>query len=535
MMRCLTVACFLLSLLTGHHDPAGTPPIPDYATVTLQHIKTGKYLEIGGDLLQNEKFKDSATLQQSGIPVPGGTLKRWQKWHLIYQTTVNGTRYYHIRNLHSGKLLSAPSDAGGVVIQLSATLPQHPDQLLWSLEEQEAGQYRIRNKKNGLALSPGGGAAGDMVIQEAPANDRRQYWNMTMIEHDTYRDDAVVNFFNRNNTSLGSAAFDQGNSIPLTWGPNKGKVLWVTQDAWDGVQLQPNNMFACQDFHRYSNSVLIQPGKTDWHPDNTPNMTIPNSSSGKPRQVFDIQPGTSWTWSGPGIEIGNKVYVHCGEGNGLDATGQSLYRLTQSAGTEWKAERMMPDGLEGEKAIIYSGGMVRPGDGYVYVFGRQGIHFNYDGYVHVARFGEDAPLQWEYYNGREWTGSPDTGSGAKIADVRGTLSMAYLNGRYILMTMDQGFNCDTARRIYIATASSPTGPFTAPIPVYTITEYFKGKYARYYTPVIHPEFDNGRNELLLTYCLNFSACGEPSCEGAYMDPYYYRVKGIRVPYAKLGL
>ena len=101
--------------------------------------------------------------------------------------------------------------------------------------------------------------------------------------------------------------------------------------------------------------------------------------------------------------------------------------------------------------------------------------------------------------------------------------------------MDQGFNCDASRNIYIATATSPTGPFTTRKLVYTINEYFFGQYARYYTPSIHPEFNNGRNELLVTYCLNYSACGVNSCQNGYMDPYYYRVKGVRIPYSVIGL
>lgn len=481
---------------------------PEYNTITLQNVQNDQYLEVGGDLLFNEKYKDSATLQQA----PTAT-QPWQKWQLIYQSTASNIKYYQIRNLHSGKLITA-TDGG--FIQLSA---MHGDQQLWKLEPNSDGYYKIINKANGKVLSTNGEA----------------YWKINMIAAEAYRDDEVVRFFNRNNTSQGSAAFDQGNSIPLTWGANKGKVLWITQDAWDGVQLQPNNKFRCKDFHRYSNSVLIQPSKADWYPDHTLNITINNSTSNKPKQVFNIAPGTTWTWAGPGIEIGDKVYVHCGEGKGLDATGQSLYRLTQNAGLEWVAERFIPNGLENLKPVIYSCGMVKPGDGYVYVFGKEGINYNYASYVHVARFRESSPLQWEYYNGTAWTNKPNPGAAAKIADGKGTVSIDYLNGKYILMTMDQGFNCETSRNIYIATSSSPTGPFTAPTLVYTIQEYFKGKYARYYTPVVHPEFNNGRKELLLTYCLNFSGCQLEPCEGDYMDPYYYRVKGIRVPYAVIGL
>lgn len=513
--------------------------LTDYMTVTLRNVKSNKFLEVAGNHVQNTKYKDNTSLQQWETSVSFGDTDRWQKWHLIYRTTVNGTKYYQIRNLHSGKLIDVPSgtNVSGTVMQQYTSFILPADQQLWRLTEVSTGQYRIINKGNGLALAVAGGATGNgtQIVQETVVNDSRQYWIINQIAEDTYRDDEVVRFFNRNSASLGSAAFDQGNTIPLTWGANNGKVLWVTQDAWDGSQVQPNGMFNCGSFFSYNNSVFIQQSKTDWNPNNAPNMTIANSTSGKPKQVFNVQPGTTWTWSGPGIELGDKVYVHCGEGNGLTATGQSLYRLTQNAGTQWVAERTLPNALNSQTNIIYSTGMVKPGDGYVYAFGSEAVFFGYGSYLHVARFPESNPQAWEYYNGSTWTNTPVTGESSKIADARGSNSVAYLNGKYILMTMDQGFNCDPDRNIYIATSTSPTGPFSAQTMVYTIREYFKEQYTRYYTPVIHPEFDNGRNELLLTYSVNFSACGLTECEGAYIDPYYYRLKGIRVPYAKIGL
>lgn len=511
----------------------------DYITVSIKNVKSSKFLEVAGNPVQNAKFKDNALLQQWETSLSGTETNRWQKWHLIYQTTVNGTRYYHIRNLHSGKLVDVPAASGtsGTVLQQYAAFPLLADQQLWSLTDIGGGQYRIVNKGNSLSLSVAGGATsnGAQVIQETTVSDNKQYWTITEITPDTYRDDQVVRFFNRNSASLGSAAFDQGNTIPLTWGSNNGKVLWVTQDAWDGSQVQSNGMFNCGHFFSYNNSIFIQPSKTDWNPNNSPNMTIPNSTSGKPKQICNIQSGTTWSWPGPGVEIGDKVYMQCGEGNGLNATNQSLYRLTQSAGTQWTAERLMPNGFNNYTAISYSTGLVKPGDGYVYAFGSEATSFGYGSYIHVARFPESSPLQWQYWSGSAWTSSPAPGSASKIADARGSNSVAYINGKYVLMTLDQGFNCDPDRSVYIATATSPTGPFTAQIKVYTILEYFKEQYTRYYTPVIHPEFNNGRNELLLTYSVNFSACGLDGCEGAWLDPYYYRLKGIRVPYSKIGL
>lgn len=71
-------------------------------------------------------------------------------------------------------------------------------------------------------------------------------------------------------------------------------------------------------------------------------------------------------------------------------------------------------------------------------------------------------------------------------------------------------------------------------------EYINGDKARFYTPIIHPEFLNDQNEILLTYSLNFSACGQ---QDYYFDDhgnkalnaYYYRLKAVRVPLSIIGL
>lgn len=84
-------------------------------------------------------------------------------------------------------------------------------------------------------------------------------------------------------------------------------------------------------------------------------------------------------------------------------------------------------------------------------------------------------------------------------------------------------------------SSTPYGPFTEPKIVYTINDMFYGLLARYYTPAIHPQFNNGRNELLVTYCLNYNACSQSSFVDGNTDPNFYQVKGVRIPYASIGL
>jgi hypothetical protein len=518
------------------HTAANIAAVSDYGIYTFQCMAGSKYMEVSGNPLYNEKYDDQRKITQYAASLSNGIIDGWQRWHIIYRTTVNGVKYYHIRNVFSGKLLDVPSGTTtpGTQLQQYAAFPLLSDQQLWKLEETTtAGTYRIINKGNGLALTNAGSSTGNgtPITQETAGNGTNQLWILQAREADTYRDDQVVRFFNRNSTSQGSVAFDEGTSIPLS----NGKVLWITQDAWDGASIQPNGKFSCNSFFSYGNSILIQPAADNWDPAATPNMTRDSSAQNKPKQICDIQPGNTFAWPGPGVEIGNNVYIQCGEGSGLTATEQSLYVLTAHSGNNWRAKRTLPPNMSGQVNINYAAGMVKAGDGYVYAYGPQTTGFGYTCNVHVARFPETNPQQWTFWNGNNWVSTPVTGNTARIADGLGTIAVAYANGKYVLMTMDQGFNCDSSRNIYMATATSPSGPFTARTLVYTIKEYVYGNYARYYTPAIHPESVNGRDELLVTYCLNFSACGVQDCVNGYLDPYFYRVKGIRVPYSKIGL
>lgn len=516
--------------------------LADYGTYTIHNVASGHYLAIAGDLLQNDKYWDNALMELQQEDSPESDIKIWQKWHLIYHSSDGELKYYRMRNLHSGKYLTVPEDTNEETIsafQISF-LNDDMDRQLWRIEETLTGSLEIISKSNGLALSTKDNNTdkGVQIVLKPAENLEGQKWAIESVANAAYRDDEVVNFFNRNESYLGSAAFDQGTSVFLSWGPNAGKTLWITQDAWDGEQLQENKMFSCGHFFRYGNSMFVQPSTTNWKSTDAPNISVPDHQEGRPRQIATIQPGQTFAWPGPGIEIDDKIYINVGEGNGLTGEEQSLLILTQSPGLEWTKERVLVPGMSGqdsEDEIGYATGMVKPGDGYVYAFGNKGFSFGYMNYLHVARFAESDPLKWTFWNGAEWADSPSIAPEARIGEGLGTITVSYRDGKYIMLTMDQGFNCDDERNVYMSTANSPTGPFTERKMVYSITEYLHGQYTRYYTPAIHPQFDNGRNELLFTYSVNFEACGQEPCDGAYLNPYYYRVKGVRVPYEMIGL
>ncbi|RYY34048.1 MAG: hypothetical protein EOP46_14695 [Sphingobacteriaceae bacterium] len=507
-------------------------PVSDYAEYKISCVTGGKFIEVNGNPAANQKYQDLQTLgqwQATGDDEKDG----WQRWYTVYATTVSGVKYYYLRNSFSGRVMESPNNTSGAQLRHGRTqYLGHADSQLWRITEiGTTGQYNIINKGNGLYVANAGGSTtnGTAIIQETTNGNNRQKWVFTLRTASTYRDDSAIRFFERNGTSQGSVAFDEGTSVPLTWSSNNGKVLWITQDAYDGSALQPNSMFNCGQWFHYGNSMFLQNNIYDFSPSGAPNIT-----RGGNRRIIDIQSGDTFAWPGPGVEIGNHVYVQVGEGNGLTLTNQSLWDLTESTTTAWTGVRTLPAGMSGQTNINYATGMVKNGS-YVYVFGSQGIGFGYSSNVHVARFPTSNPSSWTFWNGSSWTSTPTTGNTARIADALGSNHLAYANGKWVLMTMDQGFNCDATRNIYISTATSPTGPFTSRVKVYTIQENLNGNYARYYTPVIHPEHNNGRNELLLTFCLNYDACGQGSCSGSYLDPYFYRLKAIRVPYAKIGL
>ncbi|RVU03085.1 hypothetical protein EOD41_03895 [Mucilaginibacter limnophilus] len=508
-------------------------PVSDYAEYKISCVTGGKFIEVNGNPGANQKYQDLQTLgqwQATGDDEKDG----WQRWYTVYATTVSGVKYYWLRNSFSGKVMESPNNTSGSQLRQARTpFLGYPDAQMWRITEiGTTGQYNIINKGNGLYVANAGGSTtnGTAIIQETSNGNNRQKWVFTARTASTYRDDNVVRFFERNGTSQGSVAFDEGTSIPLTWSSNNGKILWVTQDAFDGSALQSNGMFVCGGFFQYGNSMFLQNNIYDWSPSGAANIT-----RGGNRRIVDIQSGDSFAWPGPGIEIGQHVYVQVGEGNGLTLNRQSLWDLTESTSTAWTGVRTTPAGMSNQTNISYACGMVKRPDNYVYVFGAMGTGFGYTSNIHVARFPTSNPQLWTFWNGSSWTSTPTTGDPARVSDALGSSYVAFVNNKYVLMTMDQGFNCDASRNIYISTSSSPTGPFTARTKVYTIQENLNGNYARYYTAVIHPEHDNGKNELLLTYCLNYDACGQGSCSGSYLDPYFYRVKGIRVPYSKIGL
>ncbi|WP_423128402.1 RICIN domain-containing protein [Gaoshiqia sp. Z1-71] len=506
----------------------------DYGAYIITSSLNENALGIRGDMLYNDKYWD-----HSLVNAEYNDARKWQKWHLIFDAEVNGLKYFKIRNLFSGLYLTVPDSGYYQGISICQDQPlnnEKTDFQQWRLNALGDDVYEIVNRKSELLLTlrlnQNGSALATLNLEAEAA---AQQWKLNRIPFESYRDVQVQNFFRRNESWMGSVAFDQGNSIPLSWGANAGKILWVTEDAWDAGQMLRPDVLNGNSFFKYNNSILIQPSKNNWNPEDAVNMTNPDTKHpGREYQIMDVPDGLDWTWPGVGLEIGDKVYVYAGEGRGLEAVNDALYILHQNSGTSWKVERKTPVNVGG------ADGMVRGDDGYVYCYSHEATDWlGYSSNVFVRRYLESDPLlDWTFWDGAGWTTNPS--AKAPVATSKATTSVGKVDNVYVMMSMDMGFWCTEERNIYLSYAYSPTGPWSQKVKVYEIEEYINGNQARFYTPILHPYYLNEQNELLLTYCLNFSACGQ---EDYYIDEYgnkamnayYYRLKAIRVPLSLIGL
>ena len=84
--------------------------IKDYAVYTLSNAADGKLMQVAGNILYNEKYADGAKIIQRSKTIADGNIDAWQRQYIIYKFTESGIKYYSIRNVFSGKLLSAADD-----------------------------------------------------------------------------------------------------------------------------------------------------------------------------------------------------------------------------------------------------------------------------------------------------------------------------------------------------------------------------------------------------------------------------------------
>ena len=335
-----------------------------------------------------------------------------------------------------------------------------------------------------------------------------------------YKDSLVTGFFDRDS---GWIASDGAFSIPLSDGRN----LWAMNDSYinnfDTVAGTTGCLFQVR------NSALVQPmNNWNW----TATTTRIGSGPGIPSLFKNNTNDNYLLWPMGGYQHGDTVYVY--NANIMNSSGGLGFT---SGGNDFLGKMLMP-GLQvvGFDSLGYFGGVTfglgfdtdEPGN-YIYTWGVKGAFITSN--IVVARFPKSNPrAHWQFWNGAAW----DT-TVANMANITtGASNGAYVakvRNKYVLVSTEFTVSCDAGTRIYVATSDSITGPFTDRKILYTIPDNVLGHSPFFYAPIIHPEYINANNEILITYDINgYSNC-EPACINNGYNPDYYRPRGLRIPLA----
>ena len=332
----------------------------------------------------------------------------------------------------------------------------------------------------------------------------------------TYKDSLFTSLFQR---TTGWVAGDGGNSIPL----GNGKSLWLWGDSHIGHYDAATNTVPC--LFQVRNAGLLM-GMAN------PTEQTTYTSNASPASWFQYgNDNKYWFWPGAGYQYKDTAYIFLGR---LRATGVGGGFGFEGVDTSYVAKIKIPEMtiagysiLANKKGIGFNNAVIKDGD-YNYVYGIKGNGLGND--VFVARFPvSDVYAPWEYYGNKGW--SADISSIKKIhAEFTSSFNLCKIKNKYVMITTEFSVGCDQGKHIYSYTSDKPYGPFGNKQTIWTLDDTLQGHYPFFYLASTHPEYDNGKNELLITYCINgYGSCVE-TCVNNRKDPDSYRPKAIRVPY-----
>lgn len=298
-------------------------------------------------------------------------------------------------------------------------------------------------------------------------------------------------------------------SVPL---PN-GDTLWLFSDTfWGGVtddgKRAPGTRFI-------NNSLALQEpsGQISFHHGGT---------KADPKSVFTPPDGKGWFWLHDAVaQESGKTTVMLGQFDkvgddalGFENVGAWLADLEMTAaGPKVGNYQKLPNFGEG---VFYGASIMQEGDK-LYLYGvkdKGGVKDSLLARVQKTTLSD--PKTWEFFDGEDW--NSNSSEARPIAtDVSYEYSVHRAsNGDYIMTSQGGAFS----PRVEIRRASSPQGPWSEPVTVWTVPEQNTTDIS--YNAKAHPELSDDRG-LLISYNMN-SLSWERNLEHADI----YRPRFIRV-------
>lgn len=331
-----------------------------------------------------------------------------------------------------------------------------------------------------------------------------------------------TNFTNTFKTTDRWIAGDGAFSIPV----GRESSLWLFGDSYMDCFEKETGTVPCL-FQARNAAMLMGVG------DPSQKMTLTNRKG--VRTLFTLGSDSKyWFWPLTGFTYKDTIYVFqtrlrsTQEGGmwgfeGLDSNYVSKIPVNDMSVIEYY---LMP----ATSRITFGTSFIDEGR-FTYVYGIRSNGFGND--LFVARFRKGSIYSpWSYYTGAGWSKNIN-----EISKIHSAFTASFyiteVKGQIVLLTTEFSVNCDQGKNIYSSVSKKPWGPFTGEHSVWQVDDTLEGHYPFFYAVAAHPEYDNGRDELLITYCINsYGDCLE-TCIGNRMNPDVYRPKAVRVPYSLL--
>jgi len=343
---------------------------------------------------------------------------------------------------------------------------------------------------------------------------KRNNMPSTQLVSGAYKDTVFTNYFRR---TSGFVAGDGAYSIPV----GNNQSLWVFGDSYINSYDPATGTVPCI-FQVHNCALSMNIG--------SPAIQTTYTGTGNPAPLFNVGSNNNyWFWPAAGYSANDTLYVF------LD---REMKRGSSFAGVDSNYTACMPlsnlnnikyilsgsrNGIDFSKTVILDSA-----SGYCYVYGIKNNGFGND--VFLARFLPGAIRgPWQYYDGSGWINDPVLA--AKIySEFTASFYVVHIKQKYVMITTEFSYGCDQGKNVFATVSDNPYGPFTNHHSVWVVNDTLKGHYPFFYLANAHPEFNNGKNELLITYCINGYGTCVNTCINNRMNPDVYRPKAIRVPY-----
>jgi hypothetical protein len=267
-----------------------------------------------------------------------------------------------------------------------------------------------------------------------------------------------------------------------------GRVVWLFSDSYLGTVNADHSRPASSPM--VNNVMVVQDGLTL-------TTTLDGGTAQAPEALVKPTQPDEYFWVGDAVVEGGSLKViyqrlkHTGTGS-LDFTLTGISLATFALpGLTLTSVVDLPLG----SAISWGSGIFIDG-AYTYIYGLETVS-GLMRFAHLARVPTGGLSgAWQFWTGSAWSADP-TASGRLISGVDGG-GVQKVGSQYVWVTHENNLMFDS--QVVAYTSSSPTGPFTGPIELFTAPET-QTPGAIVYDARVHPEMARS-GKLLVSYNVN---------------------------------